>query len=99
MTRTRSSRDTSQAGSFLDENPGSDLGANQQLVFLVPWGGGHWLAASLIGGGEWQAGTTLMQEARPAAWERVVQLNNACPPDRTTEACVVAMAGRGETAG
>lgn len=64
------------------------------LVWLTPFGGGHWLAASLIGGGRWQAGETLMQEAAPAAWERMVRLYRACPPDKTAELCEAALAGR-----
>jgi hypothetical protein len=53
------------------------------LVFLTPWGGGHWLASTLIGGGRWGAGQTLMQEANPAVWERMVRLYRACPQDAT----------------
>lgn len=64
------------------------------LVWLTPFGGGHWLAASLIGGGRWQAGETLMQEAAPAAWERMVRLYRACPQDSTAELCETALAVR-----
>ena len=35
------------------------------LVTVLPWGGGDWLAASLVGGGPWQAGQTLMRDADP----------------------------------
>ena len=62
------------------------------LVWLTPFGGGHWLTASLIGGGRWSAGQTLMQEAAPASWERMVRLYKACPQDSTTELCEAAMA-------
>lgn len=65
------------------------------LVWLAPWGGGDWLAASLIGGGRWQAGEVLMQEeAAPASWERMARLYKACPKDTTTELCEAAMAVR-----
>jgi hypothetical protein len=45
---------------------------------LLPWGLGHRMAAALVGGDRWEAGSTLMNEANPAAWERVVRLNKAC---------------------
>ncbi len=64
------------------------------LVFLTPWGGGHWLAATLIGGGQWQAGETLMQEEDPVTWDRMVRLYKACPQDSTTELCEAALAVR-----
>ena len=64
------------------------------LVFLTPWGGGHWLAATLIGGGQWQAGETLMQEADPGTWDRMVRLYKACPQDSATELCEAALAVR-----
>ncbi|MGI8553585.1 MAG: DUF6118 family protein [Dehalococcoidia bacterium] len=63
------------------------------LVWLTPFGGGHWLAASLIGGGEWHAGATLMQEADSAAWERMARLYEACG-DQATATCEAAMAPR-----
>ena len=64
------------------------------LAFLTPWGGGHWLASTLIGGGRWGAGQTLIEEANPAVWERMVRLYNACPHETTTEPCEAAMAMR-----
>jgi hypothetical protein len=64
------------------------------LAFLTPWGGGHWLAATLIGGGRWGAGQTLIEEANPAVWERMVRLYRACPVDTTTELCEAALAVR-----
>lgn len=64
------------------------------LVVITPWGGGHWLAATLIGGGRWQAGATLMQEADPGTWGRLMRLYRACPLDTTTELCEAAMAVR-----
>lgn len=63
------------------------------LVWLIPLGGGHWLAATLIGG-RWSAGQTLLQEAAPASWERMVRLYKACPQDSTTDFCEAAMAVR-----
>jgi hypothetical protein len=44
----------------------------------VPRSAGDWIATSLIGGSRWQAGETLMQEASPEAWARMVRLYNAC---------------------
>ena len=49
---------------------------------LLPWGAGHWLAASLVGGGRWEAGSVLLQEADPKAWDRMVQLDKACGDSR-----------------
>lgn len=64
------------------------------LAWLIPWGGGDWLASTLIGGGRWKAGQALMREADPEAWGRMVQLYNACPKDASTELCEAAMAVR-----
>lgn len=64
------------------------------LALLTPWGGGHWLAATLIGGGRWGAGQALMREADPATWERMVRLSKACPPDTATDLCEAAMTAR-----
>ena len=61
---------------------------------LLPLGGGHWLVASLVGGGPWKAGAALMQEANPVSWDRVLRLSRACPPDSSTELCEAAMAVR-----
>jgi len=69
------------------------------LAFLTPGGGGHWLAATLIGGGRWGAAETLMNEANPALWERMVRLGNACPRDGTTEQCEAALAVRAAAPG
>jgi hypothetical protein len=64
------------------------------LPVILPWGAGDWLSALPIGGGPWQAGASLMQRADPAAWERMVRLDRACPPDRATELCEAALAAR-----
>lgn len=45
---------------------------------LLPWGLGHRMAAAMVGGDRWEAGSTLMEEANPEAWEKVVRLNKAC---------------------
>jgi hypothetical protein len=63
------------------------------LVWLTPFGGGHWLAASLIGGGRWRAGATLMREEDPVAWERMARLYKACG-EQATEVCEAAMTVR-----
>jgi hypothetical protein len=63
------------------------------LVWLTPFGGGHWLAASLIGGGRWSAGAMLMREEDPVAWQRMVRLYRACG-EQGTETCEAAMTVR-----
>jgi hypothetical protein len=35
------------------------------LAFLTPWGGGHWLASTLIGGGRWGAGADVDRGGEP----------------------------------
>ena len=63
------------------------------LPSLLPWGAGDWLAASLIGGGRWRAGETLMAHASPDAYDRMVRLYNACS-ERPIETCEAALAAR-----
>lgn len=57
---------------------------------LLPWNLGHRMAASLVGGDRWEAGSTLMNEANPSAWEKVVRLNKACG-DTPVALCEAAM--------
>ncbi|MGH7187569.1 MAG: DUF6118 family protein [Acetobacteraceae bacterium] len=64
------------------------------LPLVLPWGAGDWLSALPIGGGPWQAGASLMRRADPAAWERMVRLYQACPPNRATELCEASIATR-----
>ncbi len=59
------------------------------LVAVLP-GPGDWLAARLIGGGPWWAGQVLMDDADPAAFARMVKLDQACGP-RSGEACAAAI--------
>jgi hypothetical protein len=61
---------------------------------LLPRGAGDWIAASLIGGSKWQAGETLMEEASPESWDKMVRLYKACPQDTATELCEAAIAVR-----
>jgi hypothetical protein len=63
------------------------------LPSLLPWGVGDWLASSLIGGGRWQAGETLMERASPEGFDRMVRLYNACG-ERPVESCKAAIAAR-----
>ena len=63
------------------------------LPSFLPWSVGDWLASSLIGGGRWQAGQTLMQRANPEAFDRMVRLYNACR-ERPVEMCEAAITGR-----
>jgi hypothetical protein len=60
------------------------------LPSLLPWGAGDWLASSLIGGGRWRAGETLMERASPESFGRMVQLYNACG-ERPTDLCETAL--------
>ena len=63
------------------------------LPSFLPSSAGDWLASSLIGGGRWQAGQTLMQRANPEAFDRMVRLYNACR-ERPVEMCEAAITGR-----
>jgi len=58
---------------------------------MLPWGAGDWLASTLIGGGRWQAGETLMERASPEGFGRMVRLYNACG-ERPIETCEAALA-------
>ena len=60
---------------------------------LLPRSAGDWIAASLIGGGQWQAGQTLMEEASPVSFAKMVKLYNTCG-DQPTELCTAAIALR-----
>ena len=64
------------------------------LTRVLPRGGGAWLATTVIGGGRWLAGQTLMREADPVTWERMTRLYNACPIAIATDLCQAAMAER-----
>jgi hypothetical protein len=63
------------------------------LPSVLPWSAGDRLAASLIGGGPWQAGQALMQRASPESFDKMVQIYNACG-DQRAEVCArdIAMA-------
>jgi len=63
------------------------------LPSFLPSSVGDWLVSSLIGGGRWQAGQTLMQRANPEAFERMVRLYNACG-ERSVDVCEAAIRGR-----
>ena len=58
---------------------------------LLPWGLGHRMAAALVGGDRWEAGSTLMNEANPDAWDRVLRLQKACG-DHSVGVCEAAIA-------
>ena len=58
---------------------------------LLPWGVGHRMAAAMVGGNRWEAGSTLMGEANPDAWDRVVRLQKACG-DHAVGLCEAAIA-------
>jgi hypothetical protein len=62
------------------------------LPSLLPWGAGDWLVSSLIGGGRWRAGETLMERASPESFGRMIRLYNACgqQPVESCEAAIIA---------
>src|SRR5208283_836853 len=60
---------------------------------LLPRSAGEWIAASLIGGSRWQAGATLMEEASPDSFDKMVRLYQACG-EQTTALCEAAIAVR-----
>jgi hypothetical protein len=60
---------------------------------LLPRSAGDWIAASLIGGTRWQAGATLMDEASPASFDKMVRLYEACR-EQTNALCEAAVAVR-----
>ena len=65
--------------------------ARQQRAWLISVGA--------VGGGQWQAGQTLMQEASPVSFARMVKLYDSCG-DQTTELCAAAITVRtAESAG
>ena len=66
------------------------------LPSLLPWGVGDWLASSLIGGGRWQAGETLMGRAHPESFGKMVRLYNACG-QQPVELCEGAITARTAT--
>ena len=66
------------------------------LSSLLPWGAGDWLASSLIGGGRWQAGETLMGRDSPESFGRMVRLYNVCGA-QSIESCEAAITTRTAT--
>jgi hypothetical protein len=60
---------------------------------LLPRSVGDGIAASLIGGTRWQAGATLMDEASPDSFDKMVRLYEACG-EQTTALCEAAVAVR-----
>jgi len=64
------------------------------LIRVLPWGAGDWLAALPLGGGRWTAGQSLMREADPVTWDKMVRLYKACPQESTTELCEAALTVR-----
>lgn len=68
------------------------------LWFMLPSvltrNAGDWMAASLIRGGRWEAGATLMDRADQKDFERVWRLFKACPQDSTIALCEAAITVR-----
>ena len=60
------------------------------LAGMLPWGGGDWLAASLVGGEPCQAGQTLMQDADLQSFDKMVTPYNVCGT-RSVEFCTAAI--------
>ena len=59
---------------------------------LLPRQARAWMAATLVGGDPWTAGQTLMRDTDAAAFDRMVRLYQACPPDSPTQLCAAASA-------
>jgi hypothetical protein len=60
---------------------------------MLPVGAGDWLISSLVGGGRWRAGETLMQRVSPVSFDRMVRLYKACG-ERPIETCEAALGPR-----
>ena len=63
-------------------------------VAVFPAQAGGWIAATVLGGGPWDAGQVMLRQGNPAAFERMVRLYKACPADFPTALCETAMAVR-----
>jgi hypothetical protein len=68
------------------------------IASLLPSSAGAWMAASIFGGDPWTAGETLMRQADPVSFERMVELYQACPQDDPVDLCRAAMAVKAATA-
>ena len=68
------------------------------IANLLPSSAGDWMAASIFGGDPWTAGATLMRQADPVNFERMVELYQACPQDQSVDLCRAAMTGKAVTA-
>jgi hypothetical protein len=53
---------------------------------VLPQSADDWMVASLVGGGPWQAGQTLMRRADPASFEKMVHLYDECG-DQPADIC------------
>jgi hypothetical protein len=62
------------------------------LPGVLPRSAGDWMAASLIGGGRWEAGATLMDRADHGEFDRMWRLYKACPQESSTELCEATLA-------
>jgi hypothetical protein len=64
------------------------------IAHLLPRSAGAWMEAAIFGSDPWMAGATLMSQADPVNFERMVALYQACPQDDSVEQCQAAMAGK-----
>jgi hypothetical protein len=67
------------------------------IANLLPSSAGAWMAASIFGGDPWSAGQTLMRQADPVSFERMVELYRACPQNDSVGLCRAAIAVKAAT--
>jgi hypothetical protein len=57
------------------------------VAALLPRQAGIWVATSIIGNDPWTVGQTIMRQADPVSFSRMIRLYNACPADVSAELC------------
>jgi hypothetical protein len=68
------------------------------IATLMPSSAGTWMASAIFGGDPWDAGQTLMRQADPVSFQRMVELYQACPQEDSVDLCRAAMAVKAATA-
>jgi hypothetical protein len=64
---------------------------------IFPQAAGAWAAGAIVGGDPWDAGQTLMRQADPTSYDRMVQLYQACPMRASVDLCRAAIAAKTAT--
>jgi len=62
------------------------------IANLMPSSAGTWMASAIFGGDPWTAGETLMSQADPVSFNRMIDLYQACPQSASVEVCRAAIA-------